>query len=355
MKIALINPQSPNSRNIKQRCVPPINLMYLASSLLENGFDVKIIDANSLTHEKEEIISILKKYSPDLVGFNLCSELLKSVFDLTYLIKKELVNCKIVLGGPHASAMPLFTLQEFKYADFLLVGECDYTIVDLCKAIQKNKNFSIVKGIYYRINKTIKYNKHYPVIKELDRLPSPSRNLLKEAYDKKLYYSIMINKQIGLLVTSRGCPSNCFFCSRLCNKYRTFSIERIINEINCIYSSGINYIEIFDDNFNIDFKKAERLFVQIKKEKIDISFRIKTKVNTVNKRVLELGKSAGLYAISYGMESGVQKILDNMNKGTTVQMNKKACMITKELGIKCYTNWLLGYPGETRKTIRQTI
>lgn len=355
MRVLLVNPKN-ESLLLEQTCFPPLGLLYLASSLLKNYHEVGIIDANAFSIHDKDIIQEISKYNPDIIGMGLCSEMLRPVYNITKLIKLNFPNIKIVLGGSHISATPDNVLKEFTHVDFLLRNESEYTIIELCDSLRKNKNLKRIKGISYRIKNKIVHNPPRPPIRNIDEIEFPARELLIDAYKKKKYFSVVVKERpVDGVITSRGCPYSCGFCYNHDKFYRARSIKNVLDEILYINSYKVRNIEILDDLFTFNRKRAIEIFKAIKKENLDITFRIKSRVDLVDRELVAKAKSANVYMISYGAESGVQKILNNMDKKITPKMIENACKITNEAKIKCMTSWIVGYPGETLHTINKTI
>ena len=329
--------------------------MYLAASLLQHGFQAEIIDANASGLSDEEIGNKIKILHPDLIGIALLSEIFYPVYWLTRYIKDTYPQAKIVLGGPHVNALPERVMDEFKEADYALVGESEESIVCLCQGLEKKEDFSQVNGLYYRTNGKVVCHKPARPIEGLDSLQYPARNLLAELYKSNKYYMILVKERpVETILTSRGCPFHCRFCSNTSRQYRARSAGNVLEEIIALYSQDIRNIDIADANFTFDRDRAIRIFQLIQKEKLRIGMRIKSRTDSIDAELVEEAKKAGVYLISLGMESGSQEILDRMAKGTKIEKNILACETVMRQGLKLNTGWIVGFPGETPQTIEQT-
>jgi radical SAM superfamily enzyme YgiQ (UPF0313 family) len=162
-------------------------------------------------------------------------------------------------------------------------------------------------------------------------------------------------KPIDTIMTSRGCPFHCNFCYNQNHKYRYRSTDHVLEEIVAIRERGIRNIEIVDDTFTFNRDRAFEIFDRIVKEKLGISFRIKSRVNVVDPEFLAKAREAGAYLIAYGCESADAEMLRRMNKKTRPEDNERAIRTTKAAGIACHTSWVLGYPGETPESIERTV
>lgn len=355
VKILLINPNSAGINELQQKCYPPLSLLYLATPLKDRGFNVRILDANALGLSYLDILVDIKKFSPHLVGIPLFSDIITHVHLLTKKIKTNFPELKIVLGGVHATAQPTQTLEQFKEVNFVLRGESERSIIQLCRSIQNGAKLEMVEGLSFRREGKIVHNPSAKVEENLDKIKLPNKEFLKELYEKKRYFTLFI-KEIDSIITSRGCPFKCRFCyNAISPGYRVRSVDNVSEEIYKIYTRGIRNIEIADDSFTLNKDRAIKIFDYIIKERLNLSLFIKSRVDHVDEEFLRKAKKAGVYMISFGLESSVQQILDRMGKGTTVEQNAEAVEIAKRVGLKVHTGWIIGFPGETPETIRKTI
>ena len=356
MKIVLVTTRSKNSNEMQQKCFAPVNLLYLAASLLKSGYDAHIIDANAFGLTDKAVVDSIKSMQPDLIGISLVSEIFLQTYHLTGQIKEAYPDAKIVLGGPHANAMPEKVLEEFMHADMVLTGECEESIVMLCGALENKMKLNQVPGLYYRAEGKIVSSGAGGQIQDLDRLQHPARHLLSDAYKHNKYFMVLVRQRpVETLLTSRGCPFQCSFCSNIPGRFRPRSSENVMEELVARYDAGIRNFDIADANFTFDPGRALKIFDFIIKEKLNISFRFKSRTNSINKELVDKARQAGAYLISLGMESGSQEILGRMNKKTRIDENILACETVIKAGLKLNTGWIIGFPGETQETVNQTV
>ncbi|MCX5666922.1 MAG: radical SAM protein [Candidatus Omnitrophica bacterium] len=354
MKTLFINPRSKRPGEIQQKCFAPLGLLYLAASLKRAGHSAEVIDTNALGIDDDEAAERVRRAAPDIVGIPLLSEIFFQTYALIRRVKAVYPKAAIVLGGIHASALPEEVLSEFKEADYILRGEADESIVRLCGALESGAPFSGVRCLYYRRGGEVVGNEPASPISDLDRLPHPSRELIDSLYKEKRYYMVLVKpRPIDVIITSRGCPFRCRFCCNIAGVYRARSPESVLEEIAAIYSRGIKSLDIADANFTFDRERALRIFELIKKEGFKISFRIKSRADSIDEELVRKARQAGVYLISLGMESGSREILDRMAKDVTLEKNAAACETVMRAGIKLNTGWIIGFPGETRETVRQ--
>lgn len=354
-KVVLINPRSTYYNEVAQKCFPPMHLLYLAAGLRARGFEPVVIDANAFRLTDEQIAEEVRAARPLLVGLSLYSEILRQVRDMTRTVRAAAPDARIVLGGPHVSAVPLRTLDQFREADYLLVGEADDSLAQLCDYLQKGGPVDTVPGIVYRRDGRSVCGPEATLL-DVEQVPRPARDLVARAYQEKRYYSILVRRRpVDTLFSSRGCPFHCGFCYNFRRKYRYRSPEDVMDELVSIYDRGIRDVEIADDTFTGLRERALRVFDLIIAQKLQVSLRIKSRVDVFNEALAQKARQAGVYLVAFGMESGSQEMLDRMCKRTTVEMNARACALTKKYGMMSHSSWIIGYPGETPETVNQTL
>jgi anaerobic magnesium-protoporphyrin IX monomethyl ester cyclase len=271
-------------------------------------------------------------------------------------IKNILPNVLTVIGGPHTTFMPYETLKDSEYLDAVVMCEGEETIVELADHKTKNnQNIDDIKGIVYRDSSDgkLKTTEKRPLIKDLDSIPFPARHLVPFSdYDAT-------QDQTGGIITSRGCVYNCNYCSSsliMGKKFRSRSPNNVVDEIEeLIDTYHINDIGFMDDTFMLNKKRANEIADEIKARNLDISFVASSRVDRVDKDLLENLKSSGLSTIYYGVESGSQRILDLMKKGITLKNVEDAVRVAKDVNLNVLTSFILGYPGETEDDMDKTI
>ena len=353
--VVLINPRATYYNEIAQKCFPPMHLLYLAAALREAGFTPVVMDANAFRMTDEEIARHVRDAEPLAVGVSVYSDILPEVRDLVVQVRRVTADAKIVLGGPHVSAVPAETLEQFEEADYALVGEAEETLCELCRRLLDKTSVDDIPGIVFRKagKPVVGPEAVYP---DPARIPLPARDLVRNAYDEKRYYSIMVRRRpVDTMFTSRGCPFHCGFCYNFRRKYRYRTPEDVVEELTWIRQRGIRDVEIADDTFTGLTERALKIFDLIIAEKLDISFRIKSRVDVFTEQLARRARQAGVYLVAFGMESGSQKMLDRMNKRTTVELNARACELTRKYKMLSHSSWIIGYPGETRETVSETL
>jgi anaerobic magnesium-protoporphyrin IX monomethyl ester cyclase len=352
IKITLINP--PQKTDFPQ---PPLGLAYVATALEKAGYEVEIIDAPALKLTTKETIRKVVDNGVDFVGITAMTPTICSAIEIARGIKENDNSKFVFMGGAHVTALPKKTLEDFPEIDVIVIGEGEVTTPILIKRVKNKKNLRNVLGIAYREDRKIIVNRLRPIIKNLDGLPIPAYHLLPinkyrpyPPHGKKLPYMA--------IMTSRGCPFRCAFCSKSVHGkiYRAKSPKAIIEEIKYIKKRyRIKELLFYDDTFTLNRQRIIELCNEMIKNKINIPWSCETRVNLVDKELLSKMKRAGCYIISYGVESGNQKILNNIKKDITIEQIKNAFKITRDVGINIVSYFMLGCPGDTEKTIKQTI
>ena len=335
--------------------IPPLNIMYLAAALEKASMSTKILDDDLYQVGPLKMANLVSKIDPVVVGVTATTATIKNALKYVNAIKRILPNTLTVIGGPHPTFIPEETLKAEDALDVVVIGEGEETLAEVAEEYKKNelKNFSNVKGIYYRDNGRINVTPPRPLIKNLDGLPFPARHLIPFKEYKTS------QSQAGGMITSRGCVFNCNYCSSsliMGKKFRSRSAENVVDELEeLVYKYGINDIAFLDDIFMLNKRRARAVADEIKNRGLDISFVTSSRVDTVNPEILECLKSAGMSTLYCGIESGSQRVLDIMGKGITLKQAEDAIKAAKKVDINVLGSFILGYPGETAQEMDQTI
>ncbi len=336
-------------------------LCWLASVLLENNYRAEIIDAPPLRLNNDELTKKIVKKNPKYVGISACTLDIFEASDLAEKLKSTRPDIVTIIGGAHVTGVPEETMERFPALDIGVIGEGERTIVDLLDTLEEKngKKLSEVDGIIYRKNGKILLTKPRSFIKDLDTLPLPAWNLLP---DIKKYYSAppwsMHSGRTATIVTSRGCPFECIFCDRKVfgHRVRFNSAEYVLNMIKTMHINyGISHFRISEDNFIIDKKRLRKICELLIKEKLNISWSCTARVDMINTEMLLMMKKAGCWSISFGVETGSQKIHDLEKKKITLEQIENAVQLTRKAGIRTISFNIIGHPLETIDTIKQTI
>ena len=256
MKVCLISPPyNSAAESVVGITSPPLGLAYIASMLRQNH-EVKIIDSIILNYTLRDIEKELQTFNPDVVGIASVTPSIYEAYKVAKIAKKVREDCIVVFGGPHATFMSRQTLEECKYIDIIVKGEGEETIKELIESIEKGAPLNKVRGITFREKNEIIDSEPRPFIKNIDDIPFPSRDLLP------MHLYKFNGVKYTTMLTSRGCPFKCSFCSssRLFGGYwRGRSPENVLEEMKIIYEEyNIKNIEFIDDTFTLDQERAEK-------------------------------------------------------------------------------------------------
>lgn len=338
---------------------PPLGLAYIAAVLLEKGFSVTIIDANAENLSSDEVAERARVVGAKIVGVTATTPMIDSAFDLAKSVKRTLPEAIIVFGGPHVSVLPVRSLNDCPELDFVVIGEGEITAVELFGIILDGEwdRLPSVSGVAYRDKKSgnIVVTSPRPLIEDISVLPLPRRQLLPMSLYKPSLVNYRLLPQTSVLC-SRGCPHNCIFCTKhlFGRKVRRLPPENVYQELKHLKEAyGIKEIDFYDECFVIDHMWTEKVCDLIKP--LSLIWQCNGHVKDVSIDILKKLKEAGCYRINYGVESGNDKSLKLLRKGSTTDMVRKAFRLTHQVGIETLAYMMLGIPGEDWDDMMRSI
>ena len=337
--------------------LPPLGLLYLASAL-ENKHHIKIIDGTIENITVEDIGKEVETWHPDVVGVCTYTPTLYRAMATLDLVKRINPAILTVLGGPHATACPQDSMKN-PNVDVCVVGEGEKTFSELLDVYEKDRNIDAlhsVRGILFRKNSEILANPPRERITNLDELPFPARHLIDITRYRP---SVLHYKRSPAfpIVCGRGCPFRCTFCS--CSKVFKGRVtirtpENVLEEVKQVMEKyGAKEIMFWDDTFGLYENWTYKLCELIKPLKITWSCWMR--VTTVNPEILKKMAESGCWHISYGVESGNQKVLDTIKKHCTLDQIKNAFTWTHNTGMEARGTYILGLPNDTWESMMDTI
>lgn len=369
MKVLILNPFTKITGNVVRDLIygcwcqgkriggtkfPPLNLVYVATVLKENACRVELLDAAA----NRKVFDDLKRRINEYKVVIMTTSMMTFNEDVSILadLKKKNNNLITMIFGSHPTFMPKYCLSKDPI-DIIVRREPEFIIRDVIERIEKGgEDWKKIKGIGYRENGEIFINDFYPFMDNLDDLSFPDRTMLPEGID---YFNPVVKKvPYTTMITSRGCPGQCVFCtvpSFYGNKTRCRSVESVMEELKLIQQQGYKEVFFRDETFTFYKKRNIRICEKMIEEKMGLNWICNARVGTVDKEMMLLMKKAGCHMIKLGVESGVQKILDNINKGIELEMTRKTFKWAHEVRMDIHAHLMLGCPGETKETIRQTI
>jgi anaerobic magnesium-protoporphyrin IX monomethyl ester cyclase len=352
IKVALITPPA---LEIGQGWCPnlPIGLAYLAAALEKGGYELTVFDCPALGIDHEKLRTKIASFEPTIVGITSVTPTIKSALLAAHVAKETCPNAVVILGGPHATFMDSQILSENPEVDIVVRGEGEETLLELVRNLFDSSDLQTISGISFRKNGQIIRTSNRPFIQNLEELPRP-------AYQ---YFSLnryqFFGKTVLPILTSRGCPYQCSYCvsSRMVGKmFRARSPNNVADELEWLRDvHGAGAFSFYDDAFTYDENRAIKICEEIKKRNIGVPWDCQTRVDKISKEILVKMRDADCQLVSFGAESGCQTILDSVKKRTTIEQNERAVKLAKEVGLSVAMSVIIGYPGETTDTLKQTF
>jgi len=347
MRVLLINPFYPLSETPS----PPLGLAYLAGALSAAGVEVKILDLVVFPYSSAMLRSLVETFRPQVVGLTAVTMTFDSAMGVIKDIKGIDPEILTVMGGPHISFGARETLGDYPDLDVAAIGEGERTLVELCRAIDNGGALKTVSGIAYRRGTDINYTAQREPIENLDELPLPDRGLISLGRYRALNMPIS-------MTTSRGCPFKCIFCvgrKMVGARVRYRSPEKVVDELQYLSTLNFHQINIADDLFTANKNHCLGVCNEIIKRDLKLTWTSFARVDTVSDDVLGKMKAAGCNAVSFGIESANPQILKTIKKGITLDQVEAAVGMCQRVGITPYASFILGLPGETPETIKETM
>jgi len=361
MKILLVTPPfSEEERYGKLSAVgtlyPPLGLAYIAAIGKNQGHQVTVIESEATGHTFEEIYAEAERLQPDLIGMPTFLNTIQRCFRIADEIKKRLPRTKILLGGVQVTLNPQEAVKRDSI-DYLIMGEGEKSFADLLSALEKNSPLSSVAGLAWKDKQKISFNQAQPLINDLDALPLPARELFPmERYHSS---SQLRGKRTLHMMTSRGCPFRCTYCTSHMTFGKTFrfhSAKRVLEEMVILKDKyKADTIQFYDETFTLNRNRVIQLCDEIKRNKIKIAWACFTRVNLVDEELLKKMRSAGCYQIFYGVEAATQRLLNVIKKDITLEQIANAFKWSKLAGIETLASFMIGLPTETKEEALKTI
>ncbi|WP_295608119.1 B12-binding domain-containing radical SAM protein [uncultured Methanobrevibacter sp.] len=360
MKITFLNPPQPNSKyKFLGVVAPSLGIGYIAAVLEQNNYDVDVLDSSALELSYDEIGEEMLKRNPDIVSISALTPTIGAALDAADKIKNVKPDTIVVLGGYHPTFEYENLLKEEESIDVIVRGEGEYTMLELVQKIESGGDLKDVQGLAFiddtSEDKTIIVTPDRPPIQDLDELPFPAFHL----FPMEKYKILNITTNVATIITTRGCPMQCSFCSSaaLHGKHlRRRSYENVVDEIEMrLQEQNIDTIAFMDDTFTLDVKFVKNFCEEIKRRGLKFWWGCTSRVDTLSEELLEMMKDAGCITIFMGVESADQQMLDKMNKNITVRKTMNAFKLARKVGIRTIASCVIGMPEDTRESMKKTI
>ncbi|MBF0450955.1 MAG: B12-binding domain-containing radical SAM protein [Candidatus Magnetomorum sp.] len=347
IKIALIAPPYP----LSEFPSPPLGICYVAAACERAGAQVQLLDYIISEYSPEKLKNSLDDFQPDIVGTTSVTMNFQKTAEILKTVKKVHPHVITIMGGPHVSFDYENVLRSIPEIDIIVIGESEKTLLSLLPMVKDRSQWPIIPGIAFYENTGVVVTQHQPLIENLDELPLPARHLLNIPKYHTLGFPISI-------ITSRGCPNQCIFClgrRMVGQKVRYRSLETVVDEIESLMQMGFDLINIADDLFTANKKRVIQFCELIKERNLSFVWSAFSRVNTVDPEILSMMKSAGCYAVSFGIESGNPEMLKRIRKGITLDQARYAAKCCKASGIRTHASFMVGLPGETHNSLNDTL
>jgi radical SAM superfamily enzyme YgiQ (UPF0313 family) len=357
MKITFVNPPQTNSKyKFLGVVAPSLGIGYMAAVLEKNGYDVNVLDASALELSYDEIGEEILKRNPDIVSISALTPTIGVALDTADKIRQVKPDAVVVLGGYH----PTFQFEEVlkeSSVDLVIRGEGEYTFLELVQTIEKNGDLADVKGLAFHDENdgSLVVTPDREIIADLDELPFPAFHL----FPMKKYRILNITTNVATIITTRGCPMQCSFCSSAAlhgDHLRRRSYENVCDEIELrLMEQNIDTIAFMDDTFTLNKKFVKDFCREIKRRNLKFWWGCTSRVDSLDEELLQTMKDAGCITLFIGVESADQQILDKMNKNITVEKTENAFKIARKVGIRTIASCVLGMPEDTKESMKRTI
>jgi anaerobic magnesium-protoporphyrin IX monomethyl ester cyclase len=324
-------------------------LGYLAAYLKKHNVSIDLVDCTFLS--QKEALEKIRRSRPRIIGIYAMFTMKRKAIEMARLLRGE---CELlVTGGPLPTSHPEDFLRDF---DVVVVGEGEETLLELVAAVENGFGLADVKGVVYREDGEVKRSQPRAFIQNLDSVPFPAREFFDDRAYKE-YYSRNFGYTITSVMTSRGCPFNCDFCSRpvFGNIFRSRSAANIVDEMEVVCKLGYDRIWFADDCFTLDRRRLVGICDEIVERSLKVGWECLSRADTVDEEVAEKMRQAGCVRVYFGIESGNDQVLRLMNKSISVEQARRAVHITKNAGIQVGAFFILGYPGESEEMILDTV
>jgi anaerobic magnesium-protoporphyrin IX monomethyl ester cyclase len=379
MKTLLINPpqtffpgSDPPAANL------PLGLLYIAAVLDKSGYKTEILDAfmtDSPFRKIGDVIEVgmpyekikeeIQKRRPDIVGIgNPFTSQVEHAIKVADIIKEVDSSILTVVGGPHVTVVPTEFLERAKNVDLIAIGEGEYTMLDVVRFFEGKKKIDNVEGIAYRVKGKVMLNSPRSFIENLDELPYPAYHLvdMEQYLNPKTIEYRSFQKRALSMITSRGCSFNCSFCSvhlHMGKTFRAHSVKYVVDHIEHLVNEyHVKTIYFEDDNLTFDIQRFEAICDKIIERKIKFQWETPNGVRAdyLTLDLLRKMKKTGCQSVFVGIESGDQYVLDNIiGKSLKLDNVVNFAKMCKKIGLKTGAFYIIGFPGETKKTMMKTV
>lgn len=332
---------------------PPLGVAYLAAAARDAGHPASVIDAYANNLTRRELLDAVARVQPDVVGLTCTTFDWPLVAELARELRRERPQLRIWIGGPQLSLYPHECMAE-QAVDLAVVGEGDEVVVELLARVDAGEDLAGVAGTIVRVGDELVRGPQREPIADLDGLAMPALDVLPLAR----YRSLDLPAPFASMVTSRGCPFRCRYCSQVYvgGRYRSHSASRVVDEMaRAQQSFGAREIVFFDETFTMERDWVLSLCEDILRRGLVVPWNVRTRVDRLDGDVLAAMAEAGCCSVHVGIETGSPRVQRLMNKNLRLDGVSRALAAARDAGLETRGYFMLGYPGETVEEMEQTI
>jgi radical SAM superfamily enzyme YgiQ (UPF0313 family) len=360
MKFSFVNPGLNDPRHAAMNnSSPPLGILYIAAVLQEAGVHVSALDQPAENRSVRDVVDWVVKENPDVLGL---STLLSSSVIAPRIarhVKRANPRILVALGNHHATFNAARILRKYPHVDLVVQGEGEHTCLQLAAAVERGRPLKEVPGIAFRHGRSIVSTPTRPLLKDVDALPFPRRDLLRAAYHNATIGINVAPKKFTTILSSRGCPFRCCFCSCTSmarNLWRTRSVDNIMEELHLLASEGYQQLMFVDDNFTLNQKRVIELCQRMRRERLDFEWICEGRVDQSSYPLFGAMVNAGCRMVYFGIESANQQVLDYFEKRITPHQSEDAVRAARRAGVDVIVgSFIVGAPNESRADVRRTL
>lgn len=359
MKILFIKPPNQHTPHVS----PVLAFGYLSSVLKKQGHEVSVLNCVIDKLEYKEIEDCIREENPQIVGLQIFTCDFSSAKNVMQIAKKINSNITTIIGGPHSSDDYLEVLNDYPEADFGFRGEAEIGITGLFKHLESPESIKIedIKGLIYRDNGDIRFNER-GIVNDLDELGCPDWDIIDPRVYPKPQGTFTRCINTAPLISSRGCPYNCMYCSIslvMGKKLRKRSAAAVVDEMELLNKKyDVEEIQIWDDNFTLDRQRTMKICQMLIDRKLNIYWAVPNgvRLDSLDAELLKMMERSGCYSFSVGIESGSPRIVKLMNRDVSLNtIEEKVKLIKKESKIRVTGLFIMGFPTETLEDLQMTL
>jgi radical SAM superfamily enzyme YgiQ (UPF0313 family) len=346
MKVAIIAPPYP----LEEAPAPPLGVTYVAAAFESAGAEVRVLDYIVSRYSREKLERQLEAFQPDLVGSTSVTMNFPAAAEIVETAKAIRPSAVTLMGGPHVTFDAENTLRGYPGIDLLVLGEGETTVAELLPVTHDREAWNRVKGIAFLAGDRFVKTDPRELIQNLESIPLPARHLLPVSRYKALGFPVSI-------ITSRGCPYQCIFCQgrrMVGHRVRYRNPMSVVDEIEEVLAYGFTRINIADDLFLSNKARARAICEEILGRGLRFDWSAFVRVNIMDLDIMRLMRRAGCDSVSFGIETGSPEMLKRIRKRITLDQGRRAVEICREVGITPHASFMVGLPGETPESLRQT-